>query len=320
VVFKLNWGVDFMKKSSLIIFVFSVLILMGCTQAEYSPRSECIIDNHTVGLWHFNEGNGLIVNDATNNNYNGNILGASWVDGFYNGALLFNGVDGYVNIPNFTQPYTGQITVEALVKPSLNINSNNRAEITSHAWGTQQFYYLRGELCVNLYETGHISHVYCHPTILSANEWYFLAFTAEVGGDVNLFVNENTYNLGSAPQTLETATNDLRISVFDRSFPGTIDEVRISDIARTDFCFDIEEMIDTDSDGIIDSQDNCINTFNPSQTDFDRDRVGDWCDNCIMTWNHYQEDSDGDFIGNACETFEYTCSINPSPTNMGPPL
>jgi hypothetical protein len=60
--------------------------------------------------------------------------------------------------------------------------------------------------------------------------------------------------------------------------------------------------IDTDGDGIIDSQDNCISTYNPSQTDFDRDRVGDWCDNCIMTRNPNQEDSNGNYIGNACET------------------
>ena len=38
--FKLNWGVDFMKKSSLIIFVFSVLILMGCTNEVISQSPE----------------------------------------------------------------------------------------------------------------------------------------------------------------------------------------------------------------------------------------------------------------------------------------
>jgi hypothetical protein len=109
----------------------------------------------------------------------------------------------------------------------------------------------------------------------------------------------------------------MRISVFDRPFPGIIDEVRINDIARTEFCFNINETIDTDSDGIIDSLDNCIYTTNPSQTDFDEDRIGDWCDNCIMTWNHYQEDSDGDYIGNACERGEYECTLVQNPWNIG---
>ena len=41
------------------------------------PQYEFQLDNNTVGLWHFNEGSGSQIVDATNNN-NGNINGTSW--------------------------------------------------------------------------------------------------------------------------------------------------------------------------------------------------------------------------------------------------
>ncbi len=59
--------------------------------------------------------------------------------------------------------------------------------------------------------------------------------------------------------------------------------------------------IDSDGDGIVDSQDNCPGYSNPDQVDLDNDGFGDACDNCRYTANPGQEDSDGDGIGNACD-------------------
>lgn len=57
---------------------------------------------------------------------------------------------------------------------------------------------------------------------------------------------------------------------------------------------------DSDSDGILDAQDNCVNAGNSIQLDSDGDLVGDVCDNCVSIVNHLQEDSDGDGVGDAC--------------------
>ncbi len=73
---------------------------------------------------------------------------------------------------------------------------------------------------------------------------------------------------------------------------------------------------DTDLDGVIDSQDNCVLIPNPDQSDLDKNGVGDVCDdydkdgvinskdNCPNIPNRDQIDTDGDGIGDACDTEE----------------
>ena len=83
--------------------------------------------------------------------------------------------------------------------------------------------------------------------------------------------------------------------------------------------------LDSDSDGIIDTSDNCPNLRNNGQEDYDEDGVGNACDNCPgvsrenkvffifsrtdnsatekneKSKNPDQKDSDGDGIGDACD-------------------
>ena len=68
-----------------------------------------------------------------------------------------------------------------------------------------------------------------------------------------------------------------------------------------------EDPADTDSDGVVDSIDNCPAVFNPLQENDDNDSSGDACDNCLGLDNAAgggpadQCDSDGDGYGNLCD-------------------
>jgi len=73
-------------------------------------------------------------------------------------------------------------------------------------------------------------------------------------------------------------------------------------------CFDMDlptigvyQGVDTDGDGIVDLEDNCVNTSNSDQSDNDGDGIGDVCDNCPNNSNINQEDNDNDGLGDICD-------------------
>lgn len=68
---------------------------------------------------------------------------------------------------------------------------------------------------------------------------------------------------------------------------------------------DLVMEIDSDSDGVIDLEDNCRTVGNDDQLDFDADGVGDACDNCPLfantTQNNAGETSGRDDVGDDCD-------------------
>ena len=74
-------------------------------------------------------------------------------------------------------------------------------------------------------------------------------------------------------------------------------------------------VVDSDSDGVMDAEDNCLNTANADQSDGDTDGLGDVCDNCPATANDGQADSDMDGIGDECPCDACTtnwCELHPA--------
>jgi hypothetical protein len=81
---------------------------------------------------------------------------------------------------------------------------------------------------------------------------------------------------------------------------------------------DEELAADSDGDGIEDDADNCVDAYNPDQSDADGNGMGDACDaaasvdsdgdgveddadNCVDAYNPDQSDADGNGIGDACD-------------------
>ena len=76
-------------------------------------------DPNRIGRWWFDEGAGIIAYDSARSNHGTLINGPTWTTGQIGGALQFDGVDDYVEIPNSSSlQVTNAITVAVWAKTS----------------------------------------------------------------------------------------------------------------------------------------------------------------------------------------------------------
>ncbi|MGA2625200.1 MAG: LamG-like jellyroll fold domain-containing protein [Bacteroidota bacterium] len=72
------------------------------------------LDPNVVALWHFDEGSGNILHDASMYHNDGQIHNCQWVPGKFGPALHFDGLTSYVVLPNSPSlQLVGQFTIEA---------------------------------------------------------------------------------------------------------------------------------------------------------------------------------------------------------------
>jgi len=94
-----------------------VLLLVAhpiLSAGEFQP------DSNTVPLWHFNEGMGDTVYDASDNANFGIVYGAQWGLGKFGNALVFDGIDDYIQVPaSLSLNITAPITIEAGIHRSV---------------------------------------------------------------------------------------------------------------------------------------------------------------------------------------------------------
>jgi hypothetical protein len=98
----------------MIIGILIVITVLSIMPAGVQAQS----DDGLVAEWHFDEGEGSVLKDSSGNGNDGVIYGAIWVDGKYGGALSFDGVDDYVEVPDAPQLSGGgkDLTIEAWIK------------------------------------------------------------------------------------------------------------------------------------------------------------------------------------------------------------
>ena len=190
-----------------------------------------------MAAYSFSEGSGSTVADSSGNGNTGQLSGATWTtSGKYGSALVFNGTSAVVNIKDSTSLHlTTGMTLEAWVNPST----------VSNAWRDVIYkgndnYYLEGTSHRNQYPAtggtfGGTDVPLMGTKALAANTWTHLAATYD-GSTLRLYVNGAQVSSLSQSGNLLTSSNQLQIggdSFYGQYFQGTIDEIRIYNLALT---------------------------------------------------------------------------------------
>ncbi|HXE12539.1 MAG TPA: LamG-like jellyroll fold domain-containing protein [Bryobacteraceae bacterium] len=190
-----------------------------------------------VAAYNFNEGAGTLVADSSGNGNTGTIANATWTtSGKFGNALVFNGTNARVNISDSVSLHlSSAMTVEAWINPSA---------VTS-AWRDVIY---KGLDSIYLEATSDRSKVPAAggtfggndiaafgTSALALNIWVHLAETYD-GSTVRLYVNGVLVSSLAQTGAIAPSAKPLQIggdSDWGQYFKGTIDEIRIYNIALT---------------------------------------------------------------------------------------
>ncbi|MBI3384566.1 LamG domain-containing protein, partial [Candidatus Gottesmanbacteria bacterium] len=201
--------------------------------ANYEP------DANTVGLWHLEEqaGSGAYIKDSSSNANNGTPTGTTFVQGKIGKARSFNGSSDNIGLAaGSNADVTGDITVETWINPS------------SFA-ATQTPIHKDYQYTFDIDTSGNVawadSSNYSYANFGATNiglvtgQWQHLAFT-KTGGVVKIYLNGILQSSKTFGGALTSTANIMRIGCYANAsacssqyFNGQLDEVRISNTART---------------------------------------------------------------------------------------
>lgn len=197
-------------------------------------------DANTVGLWHLDEtsGTGAYLKDSTANANNGTPTGTTVVDGISSKGRSFNGTSSdYITIANNAALTPASISAEIWVKPTALPTSGGVMGVIDkrdNTGGTAGYF-------IELYNNGGTQQVAWASAGSSVNVNYTLPLNVwthivatQTGTSAILYINGTQMGTGTVTALTNYATALLIGKRSDGGyFNGSIDEVRISDVARS---------------------------------------------------------------------------------------
>jgi hypothetical protein len=213
--------------------MLALVMAFGLALSMPAPASADI-----VGLWHLDEGTGDTAYDSSGNGNDGTITEASWTtSGKFNNALIFDGINDYVQVANDPSLNIAQGTWEAWLK---------FADLPSEA-GLMNPVAKQGQYWIHALDDDSIQvkvSVGTTPNIattaadfIETDVWYHVVGTYD-GETLKLYVNGELKDSNTSPSgSIDGGTAAILAfgtwsSLVDY-FKGIIDEVRIWDEALT---------------------------------------------------------------------------------------
>ncbi len=209
----------------------------------WTSSSHSAVDRHTVAVWLFEEGSGKTVKDVSGNGHHGEIRGdLNWVKAKLGTGLEFPGDgSGYVVVDSTDKLELETLTIEALVKVKEHagkwqgIVCKQQAGCTNRnygIWVQDQQQVLHAQIGAD----GGCRFNMNGTTVITDNIWRHLAFAYD-GKMGRLYVDGKLE--GEQPNEVSFQSNDpITIGVPNinnaNGLIGTIEEIRISNVARTE--------------------------------------------------------------------------------------
>ena len=213
--------------------------------------TDAVIDGNTVAVWLFEEGDGKIVKDASGNGHDGEIIGnLNSVRGKFGKALDFPG-DGsaYIVVDSTKKLELETLSIEAWVKVASStgkwqgIVCKQKAGCTNRnygIWVNVNLSVLHAQIGAN----GKCAFNLNGTTEITDNVWHHLAFTFD--GKVGKVYVDGVLESEKDNTNTFQSNDPITIGVPNignmGGLLGTIDEIRVSNVARTEK--EINEMKD----------------------------------------------------------------------------
>ncbi|NIP40241.1 MAG: hypothetical protein GTN39_01825 [Candidatus Aenigmarchaeota archaeon] len=237
----------------------------GCNEGN---DNDCLPLGGPVAFWHFDEGSGDLASDGSGNANHGTIQGAAWTTGLSGSALLFDGINDYIDAGSGTTlDITDAVTMSAWVYPKILSGTRKVVDKNWDRYGME----IAGDAFRVQYrnDSNDVNTIDTYYDFPSANQWYFLtAVIDSVNKNVSYYVNGECAGDCSREfigNSIHSTTGSLYVgttAAANNFFNGTIDEVRIYDRALTpgEIMNNYNELAghvraDINNDGVVDVED-----------------------------------------------------------------
>ncbi len=211
-----------------------------------TPVVVTVFNNNLVLALGFSQGSGTTATDNSGNNNNGTLTnGPAWsASGKYGSAVLFDGTDDFINIPDASSiDLTNGMTMEAWVNPS---NVTGFKTIICKDRTTSNYTYtlaannntttVANQRPSSRLRIGSANQTVTGTSKLALNTWTHVASTYD-GATFRLYVNGVQVSSLAVTGNITVTTDPLRIggttALSGQYFAGLIDEVRIYNRALT---------------------------------------------------------------------------------------
>jgi PKD repeat protein len=230
--FEVNFGADTLYGEAPLAIQFTDSTLFGANYWEWDFENDGMVDSYDQNPSHlyFDGGlysvklkssNGIATDSLTRVDYI-NITPNQHLRSY---ALNFDGVDDFVEVPNFTYP--NDITVEAWIKPE-NLDYTQEIVYFTGEHSVQFRMDPFGSILYGIWDNVNWNYVVSDTGHILINQWNHLAVTNS-GNHYNLYINgvQRAYSWFDSQPNISSVYFGIRSGSMDRNFSGAIDEVRI---------------------------------------------------------------------------------------------